>query len=36
MSLYGGPTVQFVLDSLDLLMDMRAQTLARLGKPTYD
>ncbi|PHJ22231.1 dipeptidyl peptidase iv (dpp iv) n-terminal region domain-containing protein [Cystoisospora suis] len=31
VSLYGGPTVQFVVDSLDLLMDMRAQTLARLG-----
>ncbi|KEP65442.1 UNVERIFIED_CONTAM: dipeptidyl peptidase iv (dpp iv) n-terminal region domain-containing protein [Hammondia hammondi] len=31
VSLYGGPTLQFVPDSFDLLLDMRAQALAKLG-----
>ncbi|PFH38355.1 hypothetical protein BESB_006960 [Besnoitia besnoiti] len=31
VSLYGGPTLQFVPDAFDLLMDMRAQALAKLG-----
>ncbi|EPT24794.1 dipeptidyl peptidase iv (dpp iv) n-terminal region domain-containing protein [Toxoplasma gondii ME49] len=31
VSLYGGPTLQFVPDAFDLLLDMRAQALAKLG-----
>ncbi|CBZ55852.1 putative dipeptidyl peptidase IV domain-containing protein [Neospora caninum Liverpool] len=31
VSLYGGPTLQFVPDAFDLLTDMRAQALAKLG-----